>query len=531
MRDSHLTLGSSVLLIVSLLLTGALGVVPDRTAAVDGDKVIFSLPVGDPIPYEGTGSEQLPWGPAAIAVSDDGSIWIGDGVNRRLLRFDQAGVVTMKIDLGDSFVGIGDVETFAEAIVVLDIAALDPRVDVFDQASGLRTQSFKIPDTADLDDGLSGVAVMADGTVVAELEGGAHLVPLGVIGKADQPATELAKSDAYVTELASIHLETDTPLEEGSHSRAAIDDAWIEFDVANQPGTVLLAGVSDDTIFFAVDEVSQTSDGTLFVDTTIRSYNADGLYLGQTRVPRADMLIQLFEPVGISQTGEALALIPKVDAIDVVRLAFEPHLEPVLPPIAAVEETDEAGGDAVIEACVSRTTMGNTDWGYRNDNEYLSNTNINGTCTGRVKPGYLGAAGAYPSVPYEWGGFNTVAQYDAQMSPGTGKAGNISDDHGDLSCAFGVDCSGFVSRVWQRTTKYSTSTLPNISFAIARSSMLGYDLFNKVGNHSMMHRYRSGNGYYVSESTTSGYDRVVYRWITDSYANTFTTRRFNSVCS
>lgn len=66
---------------------------------------------------------------------------------------------------------------------------------------------------------------------------------------------------------------------------------------------------------------------------------------------------------------------------------------------------------------------------------------------------------------------------------------------------------------------------------ISKSSMLDYDLFNKVGSHSMMHRYRSGNGYYVSESTTGAYDRVVYRWITDSYANNFTTRRFNNVCS
>jgi hypothetical protein len=176
--------------------------------------------------------------------------------------------------------------------------------------------------------------------------------------------------------------------------------------------------------------------------------------------------------------------------------------------------------------------MGNTDWGYRNDNEYLSDTNINGTCAGRLKPRYLGGPGAYTSVPYEWGGFNTVAQYDAQMSPGTGKAGNRTDDAGSLSCAYGVDCSGFVSRVWQLTSKYSTSTLPNISFAISAGSMLDYDLFNKVGSHSMMHRYRSGSGYYVSESTTSGnYDRVIYRWISDSYASGFSTRRFNNVCS
>lgn len=175
--------------------------------------------------------------------------------------------------------------------------------------------------------------------------------------------------------------------------------------------------------------------------------------------------------------------------------------------------------------------MSNTDSGYRNNSKYLSSTNITGTCSGRVKPRYLGGAGTYSSVSYEWGGFNTVSQFNSAMSPGTGKAGNITDDAGSLTCAYGVDCSGFVSRVWKLTTKYSTSSLPSISYAISAGSLITYDLFNKSGSHAMLYRSRSGSGYYVSEATTaSSLDRAVFRWISDSYASGFSTRRFNNVC-
>jgi hypothetical protein len=76
------------------------------------------LPVGNPIGYAGTGAEQLPWGPTGIAISEDDAIWIGDGVNHRVLRFDRAGNVTMSVELGQRFIGIGDVETFGQSLVV-----------------------------------------------------------------------------------------------------------------------------------------------------------------------------------------------------------------------------------------------------------------------------------------------------------------------------------------------------------------------------------------------------------------------------
>ncbi|HPO54419.1 MAG TPA: T9SS type A sorting domain-containing protein [Ignavibacteriaceae bacterium] len=64
-------------------------------------------------------------------------------------------------------------------------------------------------------------------------------------------------------------------------------------------------------------------------------------------------------------------------------------------------------------------------------------------------------------VPYKWGGFNTIAQFSTGILSNK-FAGDIHTD-GVSSDAVGVDCSGFVSRCWQRTSHVSTAYMPNIS--------------------------------------------------------------------
>ncbi len=518
-------------LTTALLLLTTIGPPANGGAVPDQDMVLFSLPVGGEITYAGVGDEQLPWGPAGIAISDDGTIWIADGAGYRVLQFSETGRLLSEIDVNETVVGIGDIETAGDIIVVLDIAAVEPEVYIYDQGTGEELGSISVPKSAGLDAGLSGVEVTPTGIVMAELEGGHWLTPIGSLNLDDSVESH-GRSKTHNTHLGDVELVPSPSQTLGAGASVQIEDEPVELSVTNLAGSVMLAGVSADSIFVAVDEVSQAADGTLQVDTTVRSFDSSGTYLGAARVPRSVMLIQPTEPVAIGPQGDILALVPREKTVDIVRLSLTTALNPILPrtqEVSALLNQQDAGN--APESCVSRSTMGSTDWSYRNDNEYLSSTNISGSCSGRTKPRYLGSAGAYLSVPYDWGGYDTVAAYDSQMSPGTGKAGNINSSAG-LSCSYGVDCSGFVGRVWQKTTKYSTKTLPNISYSISLGSMDDYDLFNKYGSHAMMYRYASGGGYYVSDSTTtSSYDRVVYRWISSSYASGFTTRRFNNVCS
>jgi hypothetical protein len=70
-------------------------------------------------------------------------------------------------------------------------------------------------------------------------------------------------------------------------------------------------------------------------------------------------------------------------------------------------------------------------------------------------------------IPYKWGGFNTLSEYDDGMLDGK-YAGDIHTD-GVSSYARGVDCSGFVSRCWKLPVHYSTYMMDD-EITIAYSS-------------------------------------------------------------
>lgn len=91
-------------------------------------------------------------------------------------------------------------------------------------------------------------------------------------------------------------------------------------------------------------------------------------------------------------------------------------------------------------------------WSCTEDNlEALTNW----TC-----PNYVDGPGTYSCMPYCWGGFNNIAEYNAGLSNG-GRVGNIrTPATGHVANTYGLDCSGYVSRCWGQTGKYGTSTIP-----------------------------------------------------------------------
>lgn len=525
----------AIALFGSLLLLASVATSASGSSFTDASpEVLFSLTVGEDINYAGGGEQLSMWGPAAIAIGDDNTIWIADGAELRALGFTMSGKPIRSIDLSDSVVGIGDMEIAGDQLVVLDIAAEDPQVVVIDSKTGATVDKLPIPEDAGLAHGLSGVAVQTDGSVVAELEGGLALVMLGVPGGAAKAV------DSYKTPSADLRLNgTGLGVPElGEESTVLINDQAVSLPVENYPGTVQLVGATESLVALSVDEITYTARGQILVDQTIRVFRPDGQQLGVARLPLADFVVAVAEPVAVSPGGVIIALVPRDDRLDVVALPRGPSVDTVLPAtqlLITAEGYGDNNATAGIESCTSRSTMRATDAGYRYNSHYYSDTNINGTCSGRTKPRYFGSAGTYSSVSYKWGGWDTVIYFNSGMSPGTYKAGDITSGS-TLSCARGVDCSGFVTRVWQRTDKkYGTSTLYQISTPLPNySNLLEYDIFLKSG-HVMLFRYYSGSGYYVSEATTaSSYDRVIYRWISSSTVGSGTgygAARYDNVCS
>ncbi|MDD3137733.1 MAG: hypothetical protein PHX08_02015 [Lachnospiraceae bacterium] len=134
-------------------------------------------------------------------------------------------------------------------------------------------------------------------------------------------------------------------------------------------------------------------------------------------------------------------------------------------------------------------------------------------------------------MPYCWGGFSSISQYNTGMTNG-GRVGNINTStSGYVSNTYGLDCSGYVSRCWGLSTKYGTSTIMNVATAISAANLLEGDALNKSESHIVLFEdYDAYGNYVLYESTTlNSYDRVSHTIRSVSSLATYTPIRHNNV--
>ncbi len=114
-------------------------------------------------------------------------------------------------------------------------------------------------------------------------------------------------------------------------------------------------------------------------------------------------------------------------------------------------------------------------------------------------------AGTYMGLPYDWGGYMSLAEFDAGIAAGDG-AGSHSW-HGILECTVGVDCSGFLSMVWE-IGHYSTSTLYETATDIDWDQIERGDAVNDSGSHVVLYTHLSEGGWPVFYEASGGADKV-----------------------
>ncbi|MBK7886893.1 MAG: hypothetical protein IPJ86_06175 [Bacteroidetes bacterium] len=141
------------------------------------------------------------------------------------------------------------------------------------------------------------------------------------------------------------------------------------------------------------------------------------------------------------------------------------------------------------------------------------------------------------SMPYCWGGWSTQAEFNIAMLPGCKSAGQVCSGGGGgcsglpsapLTCAAGHDCSGFITRAWGLSTKYSTTTLPNISTPIPISSVQPGDILNIAGSHTRL--VESNNIGSITVMEASGTDwKVAYHTYSPSLLSSYSPRCYNNV--
>ncbi|MDP2315191.1 MAG: MYXO-CTERM sorting domain-containing protein [Pseudomonadota bacterium] len=134
-----------------------------------------------------------------------------------------------------------------------------------------------------------------------------------------------------------------------------------------------------------------------------------------------------------------------------------------------------------------------------------SNANQYATCTdGDYESDY--PPGTYTGLPYDWGGYVTLDEFDAQLDDGYG-AGSHSW-HGILSCTTGVDCSGFVSMVWE-TDHYSTSSFGGgPTSEVSWSHIERGDAVNDPGSHMVLYTHETDAGWPVFYEASGSAEKV-----------------------
>jgi hypothetical protein len=440
-----------------------------------------------------------------------------------VLQYSPSGQFLDSIDMPPSVVGIGDLDVRGDELFVLDAASGVPKVLRIETRTGSITESYDVPKEYSLASGLSGIATGDAGEILLELSGGATLVQL--VDARGQSAVR--DENGYRAAEHSLRV---------SGFEASIGQGSMQVSVevphaADRGGAVVLSTNAEG--FYLVVEEAALVKGTFVVDQLVRRFSWEGEPIEVGRAPLEERLFFVPHGVAVGPDGGVVALVPRLDRLDVVELSLATNIEPILigQDFRSPADSDVGSIQLSPRSCVSRYTMANTFHPYWNNYKYLSSTNINGSCPARTKPRYLSTPNYYASVSYDWGGFDTVSSFNGYMYPGTEQAGDISSkDGGSDPCSRGVDCSGLVSRVWQQTDKFSTRNLDDISNPVT-GSMLAWDIFLKYDNHTALFVLWYGSGMYIGEATTANsYDRVVYRYVPTSWANGYEVRRYWNVC-
>lgn len=174
---------------------------------------------------------------------------------------------------------------------------------------------------------------------------------------------------------------------------------------------------------------------------------------------------------------------------------------------------------------IDRETVMQIAKSYAEHKWVCSQANTKASCSSSYVSDYT--PGTYTGVPYDWGGYKTLAEFDNELKEGYG-AGSHSR-HGVLWCTTGVDCSGYVSKCWQEK-RYTTSNISEISYVIDKNSVKKGDIFNKAGSHVVLFSHFDSSGkpifYEASGSASKVRLNTTGGW---SFLNGYTARRYKNI--
>lgn len=165
------------------------------------------------------------------------------------------------------------------------------------------------------------------------------------------------------------------------------------------------------------------------------------------------------------------------------------------------------------------------------------NIKNNWSCGGKTvkTPTWCASTGSKTAMPYMWGGWNSTSSFISGLTASGGSAKSAGDmntatSFGAASCALGVDCSGFISQVWGLTTKYSTTTLNNISYTYSNfNGLLPGDIVNNSGSHVRLVSGLAANGSVNCIEASGSQWKVHVATYTQTNLSGYTPRYYNNL--
>lgn len=536
-----------ILLSGALLLIAAAGV---SGAQEDPDSVQTSLKctlpvnVAQGIHYEDqTGEDLLPWGPSALTVTPEGHLLVADAARTRLVEYAEDCSLRRVLDLAGKVRGISDVKVTDEGYFVLDAAAPAPVVVQLDATARVVS---RLPVPKSLAAELPSLVVEEGQRILLGLHEGAETVPLAEDG-IPIPENALARGIQAqgVRLLAAVEDGKARGEHEGARRLALTIDAQKTFIESDRPVAVfrVLGAVAGRHIYARAVEVTERS-GMLWVRESIYRVTWEGKVDGVVRGLFADQYVFVPNRLAVDpERDEVLALFTYPDRAEIHELVFASPGD--LAPRSPEDPDPDAGPQELAVDYLDLRAAPNSRCkvfpgeiraiadGYIANTAKLSEKNISGTCEKREKPRYLTTPQVYGSVPYDWGGFDSVASYNAYMAQGK-QAGDISTVKGQddvATCSRGVDCSGFVSRTWKLETKRGSSNIGEICAQVSKKELRFGDVLNKDFDHVVLIDQVRDTGVYVYEATKDGkLDRVVHRETPWSRYSKYKMLRYENYC-
>ena len=159
-------------------------------------------------------------------------------------------------------------------------------------------------------------------------------------------------------------------------------------------------------------------------------------------------------------------------------------------------------------------------------------TNLNASCSRRYKSDW-NAGQQVQGIPYRWGGADSPEMFDKKLAQGL--AAGSHSRYGVLSCATGIDCSGFVSFCWGRSRsghEFGTTNLRTIGGKPKDNwftDLKPGDALVKPGSHVVLFAGYNPDGTINIYEASGGAARVIFHRTTWSRFKGYIPLRYKNI--